>query len=83
MTKVPQSLIKCTTSGEDFRKNTKKYFVTMTNQNKMLHKTNNENCFHSKFVYKYIDFDNIEQAKDFFKDYDKEITKCDICFPKK
>lgn len=38
----------------------------MTNQNKILHIANNEECPHSKFVYEYIDYDSKEEAIEFY-----------------
>lgn len=55
----------------------------MTSHKKKLHKLNNKSCYHSKFMYDYLDFDSVEKAKKFFENYEKDYSKCDICFPKK
>ena len=32
--------------------------------------------------FQYIDFDTIDKAFDFFKEYDKDISRCEHCFKK-
>ena len=83
MKPIPKNLIKHSKSGDDFRNNAKEFVVNMTSHKKKLHKLNNKSCYHSKFMYDYLDFDSVEKAKKFFENYEKDYSKCDICFPKK
>ena len=48
-------------------KNIKKYFVNMISNSKKIHRTGCGNCQYSINAYKYIEFDNIDDAIDFFK----------------
>lgn len=79
MAPIPKEFIKTIKSGR-FPKETKKYFVNMMSDSKKLHITNNERCYNSISASKYIDFDTVEKAFEFYKKYDKDITRCEICF---
>jgi len=71
--KIPKHFIKIINSGL-FDSNVKKYFVNLTSGSKKLHITNCTNCKDSKSAYEYIDFDSEIEARNFFKNYDKDIV---------
>lgn len=81
MATIPKQLIKEINSGL-FPKETKEFFVNMTSDSKKLHITNCEKCYYSTSAFRYIDFDNVEEAFNFFKKYDKDISRCENCFQK-
>lgn len=81
MASIPKQFIKEINSGK-FPKETKKYFVNMTSESKKLHITNCEKCYNSTSAFHYIDFDTTDEAFDFFKGYDKDISRCEHCFKK-
>lgn len=62
--------------GKDFQENSKKFVANMHQNKKMLHKKNC--CKDSKFMYEYVDFDNLEDAKNF----EPRLSFCQICFNK-
>ena len=81
MAPIPKQFIKKVRSGK-FSKETKKYFVNMTSDSKKLHITNCEKCNSSNSAFQYIDFDTIDKAFDFFKEYDKDISRYEHFFKK-
>ena len=83
MVSIPKELIKHSHNGADFRSNAKKYVINMTSYKKKMHIFNNKSCRDSQFLYDYLDFDNMNEAKIFFEKYEKDFSKCDKCFPQK
>jgi uncharacterized lipoprotein YehR (DUF1307 family) len=69
--------IKIANCGEVFQDEAKKYVVNMQGNRRMLHIKNG--CYHGEFLYKYIDFDTLEEAEK----YPKNFAKCEICFGNK
>ena len=67
--------IRTAKSGEDFQKNASQYVANMCENKKMLHIKNG--CKDSKFMYKYIDFESLDEAKGFTP----RLSMCQICFP--
>lgn len=61
--------------GEEYQKMAKEYVVNMVGNRKMLHKKNR--CYHSKFLYEYLDFDSFEEAETMFP----KVAICQKCFP--
>ena len=81
MAPIPKQFIKEINSGK-FPKRTKKYFVNMTSDSKKLNITNCKKCSNSTSAFRYIDFYTVEEAFDFFKEYDKDISRCEHCSKK-
>lgn len=81
MAAIPKQFIKEIHSGT-FPKETKGFFVNMTSDSKKLHRTNYEKCNSSTSASRYIDFETVDEAFDFFKKYDKDISRCEHCFKK-
>ena len=79
MASIPKEFIKVIKSGK-FPINTKKYFVNLVSDSKKLHITNCKKCPNTSSANRYIDFDTIEEAINFFKEYDKDIPRCEHCF---
>ena len=77
---IRKELIKHSKCGEDFQNDSKKFIVNMTSQKKKLHIKNTQKCDESKFAYDYLDFDDEKSAREFFKSYGKDISRCEHCF---
>ena len=82
MSIIPEENIKHAKCGNDYLDISKKFVVNMTSNKKRLHIKNTKCCYSSKFMYDYIDFDSEEDAYNFFKEYDKDIIRCNNCFKK-
>lgn len=67
--------IKTAKSGEDFQKNASQYVANMCENKKMLHIKNC--CKDSKFMYEYINFKSLDEAKEFTP----RLSMCQKCFP--
>ena len=76
---IPKERIKRINSGL-FDSDVKAYFVNLTSDSKKLHITNSTSCKDSKTASEYIDFDNEKEARIFFKQYGKDIARCEKCF---
>lgn len=69
--------IKRASCRKDFLEHAKPFAANMEKNRKMLHRTGYEKCYNSKFMYKYIDFDTLEESESF----SPRLSKCQICFP--
>lgn len=69
--------IKIANCGKVFLTHAKPFVVNMEHNKKMLHIKNCPRCPHSKFLYKYLDFETLEEAESF----PLVFSKCQLCFP--
>ena len=63
--------------GKDFLDHARPFVVNMTGNKKTLHIKGCQRCPYSKFLYKYLDFDTLEEAESF----PLAFSKCQRCFP--
>ncbi len=74
-----EEYIKVGNGKDNFLNNTKNYFVNMVSYSHKIHKTGLKGCPNSGCAFKYIDFDTEEEARDFFRNFGKEVTLCGTC----
>lgn len=78
--KIPDKLIIKGRGNKGGKEIEKKYFVNMTSDSKKIHITGCTKCPNSSCAFEYIEFDSVEKAREFFKKYGKDISKCEHCF---